>query len=123
MTFKEEFNALNFKILAFAEARQNPKSEVAMLESTYNTIIVDLQRILPDVYLNYWLDGTFTGDILNAMDLCKSTSFIEYTLETMIADVIKQKFSYNLLETHGKCCAFLFIQTDHTKVDRNYKVY
>ena len=89
MTFTEEFNALNFKILAFAKARQNPKSEVVTLESTYNTIIIDLQRILPDVYLNYWLDGTFTGDILKALDLCKSASFIEYTLETMIADLIK----------------------------------
>lgn len=84
MTFKEEFNKLNYCILVFASARQNPDSEVVKLEETYNGIITDLQRMLPDILLNKWLDDQLDLDILAAVDMCKNLSYIEETLETMI---------------------------------------
>lgn len=84
MTFKEEFNKLNYRIRVFASARQNPESEVVKLEETYNGIITDLQRMLPDILLNEWLDDRLDLDILAAMNMCKEQSYIEDTLEAMI---------------------------------------
>lgn len=93
MTFDQKLKKLEVDMAKFARARHNPNSIVVELETTYNKLVKRYQKLLPDIYLNNWLDNPkkcwFKNRILYAIDLCKNPFFVENTFDQVLTEIEK----------------------------------
>lgn len=93
MTFDQKVKKLETDMTKFARARHNPNSVVVELETTYNKLVKQFQKLLPDIYLNTWLDTPkkcwFKNRILYAIEMCKNPFFVENAFDQELTAIEK----------------------------------
>lgn len=93
MTFDQKLTKITADMSKFASDRHNPNSVVVELETTYNKLVKRYQKLLPDIYLNNWLDNPekcwFKDRILYAIEMCKNPSFAENSFDQALTKIEK----------------------------------